>query len=168
MVAVQLRDIVSEDDVEAVMKIRRGEGADRYIGPMIDHFQDAARDPDACPRMWSVHDAGTGRLVGFVMISDGVSQEVLDAHDDYVGPYFLWRLVIDEHEQDKGYGRATIDAVVDYVRTRPDADALYTSSLPGDGSPMPFYLHYGFELTDRIADGEQVLRLDLAPTGGRP
>jgi diamine N-acetyltransferase len=166
MVAVQLRDIVSEDDVKAVMGIRRGEGRDRYIGQMIDHFEDAARYPDACPRMWSVHDADVERLVGFVMISDGVTQEVLDAHDDFVGPYFLWRLVIDEHDQGKGYGRATIDAVVDYLRTRPGADVLYTSSVPGEASPMPYYLHYGFELTDRIADGEQVLRLDLVPAGG--
>jgi len=167
MVAVQLRDIVSEDDVEAVMGIRRGDGRDRYIGPMIDHFEDAARYPEACPRMWSVHDAGTGRLVGFVMISDGVTQDVLDAHDEYVGPYFLWRLVIDADHQGKGYGRATLDAVVDYVRSRPGADSLFTSSVPGDGSPLPFYLRYGFEMTDRIADGEQVLRLDLGAGGGR-
>jgi len=167
MVAVQLRDIVSEDDVEAVMGIRRGDGRDRYIGPMIDHFEDAARYPEACPRMWSVHDADTARLVGFVMISDGVTQDVLDAHDEYVGPYFLWRVVIDADHQGKGYGRATLDAVVDYVRSRPGADSLFTSSVPGDGSPLPFYLRYGFEMTDRIADGEQVLRLDLGAGGGR-
>jgi len=115
MVAVQLRDIVSEDDVEAVMGIRRGEGRDRYIGPMIDHFEDAARYPEACPRMWSVHDAGTGRLVGFVMISDGVTQDVLDAHDEYVGPYFLWRLVIDADHQGKGYGRQILLDAVDLL-----------------------------------------------------
>jgi hypothetical protein len=27
---------------------------------------------------------------------------------------------------------------------------------------MTFYLHYGFVMTDRVADGEQVMRLDLA------
>jgi diamine N-acetyltransferase len=167
MAKVELRDIVTEDDDEAVMGLRRGPGRDRYIGRMVSHYEDAARSPEACPRMWSVHDAEGGQLVGFVMISDGIPREVLDADPDIVGPYFLWRLLIDVHHQGKGYGRATIDAVVDYLRTRPNADALYVSSVPGENSPMDFYLKYGFVMTDRVADGEQVLRLDLASTGGR-
>jgi diamine N-acetyltransferase len=165
MPAVQLRDIVTEDDVEAVMGIRRGPGKENYIGSMISHFEDAISYAQACPRMWSVHDGE--QLVGFVMISDNIPQAVIDSDDDIVGPYFLWRLVIHEPFQRRGYGRATIDAVVAYLRTRPGADALYTSSVPGDGSPMPFYLGYGFVKIDRVADGEEVLRLDLSSNGGR-
>lgn len=169
MTSVVLRDIVTEDDDEAVMGLRRGPGRDRYIGRMAAHYEDAARYPQACPRMWSVHDAESGALVGFVMISDGIPQDVLDADPDLVGPYFLWRLLIDVHHQGRGYGRATIDAVVDYIRTRPGADALYVSSVHGEATPLTFYQHYGFELTGRVADGELVLRLDLGqgrPNGG--
>jgi diamine N-acetyltransferase len=123
--------------------------------------------------MWSVHDADTGELVGFVMISDGIPQEVLDADDDIVGPYYLWRLLIDHRFQGRGYGVATIDAVVDYLRTRPNADVLLTSCAAGEGSPQPFYLHYGFEETGEVKWGEDVFRLDLVtakrePNGGRP
>jgi diamine N-acetyltransferase len=32
--------------------------------------------------------------------------------DDLVGPYFLWKLLIDAPLQGRGYGAATIDAVV--------------------------------------------------------
>ena len=166
MPRVELRDIVTEDDVEAVMGLRRGPDRDRYIGPMISHFEDAIRYPQAKPRMWSVHDAASGVLVGFVMISDGVPADVLKADPDIVGPYFVWRLVIDVGHQGKGYGRATLDAVVDYVRTRPDADALSVSSVDGPATPLTFYERYGFVRTGRIADGEQVLRLDLAARGG--
>jgi len=165
MPTVQLRDIETEDDVEAVMGLRRGPGRERYIGSMISNFEDAVRFEQACPRMWSVHDVEHGALVGFVMISDGIPREVLDADDDIVGPYFLWRLLIDVHHQGRGYGRATIDAVVEYLRTRPDADALYVSSVPGPATPKTFYLHYGFVMTDRVADGEQVMRLDLRGAG---
>ena len=165
MPTVQLRDIETEDDVEAVMGLRRGPDRDRYIGSMISHFEDAVRYEHACPRMWSVHDGASGALVGFVMISDGIPQDVLDADDDIVGPYFLWRLLIDVHHQGRGYGRATIDAVVDYVRTRPDANALYVSIVPGPATPQTFYRHYGFVPTGRVADGEEVMRLDL--TGDR-
>jgi chemotaxis response regulator CheB len=32
---------------------------------------------------------------------------------------------------------------------------------------MTFYEHYGFVLTGAVADGEEVLRLDLRREGGR-
>jgi hypothetical protein len=51
--------------------------------------------------------------------------------------------------------------------TRPDAELLVTSCRAGEGSPQPFYLHYGFEKTGEVKWGEDLLRLDLrAPIGG--
>jgi diamine N-acetyltransferase len=172
MATVQLHDIVSEDDVESVMGLRRGPGQERYLGVMISHFEDAIADAKACPRMWAVKDGGTGQLVGFVMISDNIPAETLAADDELVGPYFLWRLLIDQRDQGRGYGRATLDAIVEYVRTRPDGDTLLVSAASGDGSPQPFYLHYGFEKTGEVKwEGEELMRLDLAtrdmpPNGG--
>jgi diamine N-acetyltransferase len=169
MATVQLHDIVTEDDVEAVMGLRRGPGQDRYLGSMISHFEDAISDARACPRMWSTHDAETGQLVGFVMISDNLPAETLAAADDVVGPYFLWRLLIDHRHQGRGYGRAMIDAVIGYLRTRPNADALLVSAGPGEGSPQPFYLHYGFEKTGEVpSDAEELMRLDLRSRDGEP
>jgi diamine N-acetyltransferase len=157
--SVTLRDIVSDADRAAVLALRRAPGQERYLGSMASHFEDAIEYARACPRMWSVHDGA--QLVGFVMISDDIPRETLAADDDIVGPYFLWRLLVDAPFQGRGYARATIDAVVDYLRDRPGADALFTSCEAGEGSPQPFYLYYGFVKTDRIADGEDVLRLDL-------
>ena len=163
MTVVELRDIVTQDDKAAVLRLRRGPGQDRYLGSMESHFEDAATDAKACPRMWSIHDRESGELVGFVMISDDIPQATLDAEPDYVGPYFLWRLLIDRTFQGRGYGRATLDAVAEYVRGRPNGEVLYSSCATGDGSPMPFYLRYGFNRTERVADGEDVLRLELRP-----
>ena len=84
------------------------------------------------------------------MISDDIPAETLAAGDDIVGPYYLWRLLVDAGSQGRGYGAATLDAVVDYVRTRPDAEVLLTSCVPGEGSPQPFYEHYGFVKTGEI------------------
>jgi len=163
MAVVQLQDIVTEADKAAVLTLRRGPGQERYLGSMESHFEDAVTDARACPRMWSVHDED--QLVGFVMISDGIPAERLAADDDMVGPYFLWRLLIDERFQGRGYGAATIDAVVAYLRTRPDAEVLLTSCKAGQGSPQPFYLHYGFVLTGEVKWGEDLLRLDLGEVG---
>ena len=87
------------------------------------------------------------------------------------GAYFLWKLLIDVDEQGNGYGAATIDAVVAYLRTRPGADKLFTSCADGPGSPRGFYLGYGFADTGRVMWGENVLALrcpaiiDGAPRG---
>ena len=110
------------------------------------------------PRPWAVHDAETGSLVGFVMISDNIPQPM---DPDLVGPYYLWKLFIDHPSQGRGYGAATLDAVVGYLGTRPGADVLYTSCADGPGSPRGFYLRYGFTDTGRIMWGENVLALAL-------
>ena len=159
MARVQLRDILTEDDKAAVLRLERGPGQERYLGSMESHFEDAIEDAIARPRMWSVHDGD--QLVGFVMISDGIPAETLAANDDIVGPYFLWRLLIDHRFQGRGYGVATIDAVVEYLKTRPDAEVLLTSCEHGEGSPQPFYLRYGFTLTGERKWGEDLLALDL-------
>jgi diamine N-acetyltransferase len=114
------------------------------------------------PHPWAVHDAQTGALVGFAMISDNIPQPI---DDDLVGPYYLWKLLIDYRCQRRGYGAATLDAVVDYLATRPGAGVLYTSCADGRGSPRGFYLRYGFTDTGRVLWGENVLALDLAARG---
>ena len=159
MAAVHLRDIVTEADREAVLAVRRGPGQERFVASVEQSLRDALIDARACPRMWSVNDGD--QTVGFVMISDGIPADRLLADGDLLGPYFLWRLLIDERFQRRGYGRATLDAIVAYVRTRPGADILWTSAGQGEGTPQPFYEPYGFVATGEVLEGEAVLRLDL-------
>jgi diamine N-acetyltransferase len=90
------------------------------------------------------------------MISEGAAGD-----DRYPWRYFLWRLLIDERFQRQGYGTETLNALVTELRTRPDADALFTSAVPGDGSPVSFDERYGFVQTGQIFADEVVLRLDL-------
>ena len=159
MARVRLRPIASAADRAAVMGLRRGPGQDGYLGSMEEIFAEADAEQRAMPRPWAVHDADTGTLVGFAMISDNIPQPM---DDDLVGPYFLWKLLIDETVQGRGYGAATIDSVVDFLRTRPGADVLYTSCADGPGSPRGFYLRHGFTDTGRVMWGENVLALELA------
>src|SRR5712691_8684462 len=115
-------------------------------------FAEADQEQRAMPRPWAVHDAGTGTLVGFAMISDNIPQPI---DDDLVGPYYLWKLLIDHRFQGRVYGAATLDAVVDYLRTRPGANVLYTSCADAPGSPRGFYLRYGFTDTGRGQVGRE-------------
>ncbi len=159
MAAVELRDIVTDADRAAVLALSPAPGQEAFVASVEDSFRDAVDDARACPRMWSVH--ADGRLVGFTMISDGIPAERLAADADLIGPYFLWRLLIDRAEQRKGYGTAVLDALVGYLATRPAADVLWTSAGQGLGTPQPFYERYGFVTTGDTMDEEVVLRLDL-------
>jgi diamine N-acetyltransferase len=158
-VRVELRDIVTEADRAAAIAIRRGPGQDQFVASVESSLGEAVEYPEACARYWTVNDGD--RVVGFVMLSDGIAADVLEADPTLVGPYFLWRLLIDEREQRKGYGTAALDALVAYVRERPGAEVLLTSADQGEGSPQPFYERYGFVPTGEIHEGEVILRLDL-------
>jgi diamine N-acetyltransferase len=159
MPAVELRDIVTDADRAAALALRVGPGQDHFVASVEQSFADAIEHVEACARYWTVNDGDD--VVGFAMISDGIPESTLPADPTLVGPYFLWRLLIDERHQRRGYGTATLDAVVAYVRAQPGATELLTSYSEGEGSPGPFYKGYGFVATDRVVEGERVLRLEL-------
>ena len=89
--------------------------------------------------------------VGFVMLWD----------DPEKADYFLWRLMIAAPHQRKGYGRAALEQLIEYVKTRPNATELKASYVPIDGGPAGFYHRLGFEETGEVVHGERVVRLPL-------
>jgi diamine N-acetyltransferase len=163
MARVRLRELVTEQDRATVLGLRLGPGQDRYLNSIASIFVEAEEDRRAMPRQWAVHDAESGQLVGFTMISDGIPAPI---DDDLVGPYFLWKLFVDRAFQGRGYGAAAIDEVDAYLATRPGADVLYTSCADGSESPRGFYLRYGFTDTGGVMWGENVLALDLPREAG--
>ena len=151
------------------MTLRRGPGQDRYLNSMAEIFAEAEDEQRAMPRPWAVHDAGTGALVGFAMISDNIPEPI---DEDLVGPYFLWKLLIDERHQRHGYGREVARLITGLIREA-GADDLLTSYVPeGEGGPGPFCEGLGFVPTGAVdgalsgmaprdpGDGEIVQRSD--------
>jgi diamine N-acetyltransferase len=151
---VTLREITAANRraVEALAVTRAQE---HYVAGVAESLLEAAETPGACPWYRALYVADAP--VGFVMLSDNIPPE----RTEYLGPYFLWRLLVDAQYQGRGYGRAALDLVVDYVRTRPNAETLFTSVVPGERSPVGFYVKYGFVPTGAVFDGEPVLALAL-------
>lgn len=160
MATVELRGIVTDADRAAVLGLKVAPGQEQFVASVETSFADAVNYPEACARFWAVYDPERETPVGFAMISDGIPEDVLAADETLVGPYFLWRLLIDERYQRHGYGTATLDAVVAYVRGR-GARSLLVSAHQGEGGPQPFYERYGFVLTGRVVEDEPVSELAL-------
>jgi diamine N-acetyltransferase len=75
--------------------------------------------------------------------------------------YVIWRLMIAEPFQGRGYGGQAIQRLVEYVTTRPGATELLVSCGQGEGSPELFYEKLGFVHTGDQWGREVVLRLEL-------
>jgi diamine N-acetyltransferase len=148
---ISLRPITDANRQE-VEALRVSPGQEQFVSNVVESLQEAAEYPGAHAIYWAVYAEETP--VGFVMIADEVDSP------DYT-PQFLWKLLIDERHQSQGYGKATLDQIVEYFRGRPDVDAVTTSAVPGEGSPVTFYEQYGFVRTGEIDDGEIVLRLKI-------
>lgn len=73
---------------------------------------------------------------------------------EYDESYNLWRFMIGAQYQGRGYGREALEHLFVHVRTLPGGNALYTSCVPGAGSPGPFYEKLGFVYTGEEEDGE--------------
>jgi len=87
---------------------------------------------------------------------------------DLIGPWFLWKLIIDESRQRLGYGAQAVRLVADLVR-REGATELLTSYVEGDGGPAGFYARLGFEPTGQVdGDGEVIVHLPMTPSSVQP
>lgn len=148
---VALRPL-SESNRQAAEELRVAPGQERFVSGVAESLREAAEHPGAHAVCWVVYDDDTP--VGFVMVADEVDGP------DYI-PHFLWKLLIDERHQRRGFGTAALDLVVEHFRGRPGVEAITTSAGQGDGSPIPFYERYGFARTGETHGDEVVLRLGL-------
>ena len=97
------------------------------------------------------------KLVGFCMLA--VNPEEEDEDDRY----YLWRFMIDQNEQGKGYGQAALNEIIRYFRDL-GAERVLLSTEPENERGLHVYHKAGFLDTGCIEDGEAVLRLFLKKT----
>ncbi|HSG14471.1 MAG TPA: GNAT family N-acetyltransferase [Gaiellaceae bacterium] len=145
---VTLREITGES-VRAICALEVAPEQRGFVAPNAISIAQAHFEPKAWFRAVYADDDP----VGFVMLFEDAEKS----------EYFLWRLMVDAGHQGKGYGRRTLDLVVERVRGLPGAAELLTSYVPGDAGPRDFYLRYGFVETGEVEGAERVIRLELRP-----
>jgi diamine N-acetyltransferase len=154
-VAVILREITDANRA-AVLALRLAAGQERFVDSVPDALREAAEYPQAKPWYRAVY--ADGEPVGFVMVSWNAEPQP----PEIIGPWFLWKLLIDERYQGRGYGSEVVRQVVDLVRAE-GATELLTSYVSEDGGPAGFYARLGFVPTGEVdMNGEVIARLPLA------
>ena len=151
---VSLREITDQNR-EAVVALRIAASQKGYVSSVADSLEEARDTPEGNPWYRAIY--ADDEPVGFVMLSWNVTPDP----PRIIGPWFLWKLLIDERHQRKGYGTATLDLIVEYFRGRPGVEVIWMSAGQGEGSPIPFYERYGFEQTGEIEDDEVKLRFTI-------
>ena len=154
-VTISLREI--SDNTAAVHALRTTPDQERFVSSVVDSLAEAAEVPQANPWFRAVY--ADERPVGFVMLAWDVDPQP----PGIVGPWYLWKLLIDHRHQGLGYGHEVVRQIVELVRSR-GATELLTSYALGDGSPAGFYQRLGFVPTGAVDDDGEVLA--SLPLGG--
>jgi diamine N-acetyltransferase len=147
---VELRE-VTKDTVSSVCRLDAGDGG-KQVAPNAVSIAQAYFSPEAWFR--AIH-AGD-ELVGFVMLYD---HTLVDAPEER--EFFLWRLMIDQRHQGRGYGHLAVERLVEHVRSRPAAERLLVSHVKDADRLARFYQSLGFRYTGKEDDGELVMARDL-------
>ena len=144
---VTLREITKEN-LSEILRLKVAPHQEQFVASNAASIAEAHFEPEVA---WFRAVYAGDVPVGFLMLEDDVAQE----------EYFLWRFMIDKQYQGRGYGQRALELLFVHVKTRPGADAVYTSCVPAEGSPGPFYEKMGFVYTGKEEDGELVMRREL-------
>ena len=155
MSVVSLREI-TDDNRDDVLALRVTPIQARFVSSVAESLEEANGTPEGKPWYRAIY--ADGIAVGFVMLSWNVTPEP----PRIIGPWFLWRLLIDVEHQGRGYGREAVRLVADIAREN-GASELLASHGVGEGGPKRFYRRVGFRPTGELAEkGEVIVALDLA------
>lgn len=74
----------------------------------------------------------------------------------------IWRLMIANHEQGKGYGRKALAYALNMIKGTGKFDHVFLDYVPDNVVGKHLYECLGFVATGEIEQGEIVMKLDLA------
>ena len=134
---ITFREITSDNYSQVLnLKITPAQEAAKFVSPVVRSLADA----------WFYRDEGIAYpkavyededLVGFIMYE-------LDTEEQQV---FIWRFLIDQAFQGKGYGRQTIEVVMEMAKEQAQITKVVADYVDGNEPMKKILLDLGFEET---------------------
>ena len=149
-----------------ILELRVKEEQRRFVAPndisLIEAYICIAHHGRAFP--FGIWDGDTP--VGFCMIGFGTDDDWQDAPAAAKDSYNLWRFMIDGRHQGKGYGRAAMKRILDWIAAEPcgPAKRCWLSYDPDNEAAKALYASFGFRETGEWDGDEKIAVLDLAPS----
>lgn len=149
---------VNGKNVWNLLKLHVSEGQKSFVAPndvsIIEAYIAIAHHGRAFP--FGIYDGDTP--VGFCMIGFGTDDEWDDAPVVAEGNYNLWRFMIDERYQGRGYGKAAMKLILDFIAGEPcgRSDYCWLSYEPENSAAKALYASFGFQETGET-DGDEVI-----------
>src|SRR5215471_2258186 len=109
MSVVSLREI-DDGNRDDVLSLRVTPIQERFVGTVAKSLAEAEETPEGRPWFRAIY--ADDLPVGFIMLSWNVTPDP----PRIIGPWFLWKLLIDERHQGCGYGRDAVRLVADIAR----------------------------------------------------
>lgn len=145
---ITLREITG-DNLEEILALRVAEGQRAYVSSNAESLAQAyVYRETAFP--FGVYDGE--RPVGFIMMG------YYEAKDYYT----LWKFMIDEAEQGKGYGRQALELGIRFLQEKFGIIEVYTGVIPGNAVAKGLYESFGFDETGLFENGMLEMRLRIS------
>ncbi len=152
---------ITEDSFKVCIKLSAGEKDENYVAPNTISLAQAyvAIENKTCtPLPFGIYRDEV--MVGFIMMSY-IREDQDDELDENI--YEVWRFMIDENHQDKGYGKEALLKAVEYMKTKPEgpSESCFLSYVPGNEKAEGLYKKAGFTATGKVEDGEIQMKLRI-------
>lgn len=154
---------VTGNYVWEILNLRVGEGQKSFVAgndvSIIEAYTTITGGGYAFP--FGVYDGDTP--VGFFMVGFGTDEYWENPPEIAKNNYNLWRLMIDERYQNRGYGKETMGLALDFIRTQPCGKAEYCwlSYEPENEVARRLYYSFGFRETGDMDEEEVIAALKL-------
>lgn len=154
---------VTGNNVWEILKLRVGEGQKSFVAgndvSIIEAYTTITGGGYAFP--FGVYDGDTP--VGFFMVGFDTDEYWENPPEIAKNNYNLWRLMIDERYQNRGYGKETMRLALDFIRTQPCGKAEYCwlSYEPENEVARRLYYSFGFRETGDMDEEEVIAALKL-------
>ncbi len=140
---------ITRDNWERCVRLRVAPEQEHFVASNAISLAQSKYEPEYIPL--AVYD--DNEMVGFVMYGQ-------DRND---GKFWIARVMVDQRQQGKGYGRTAMQLLLERIQAMPNCDEILISYEPENEVARRLYASFSFRETGEIVEGEAVARLSLKP-----
>lgn len=140
---IHLKAITEENFIDA-FALKLAPEQERFVSHPVRSLAQAYVYREQC-QPFGIYEGD--RMVGYVMV----------IYDYDIPEYDIWHMMIDRTEQGKGYGKAALDRVLDYIKTKPFGSSERVTLTCNKENLRALGLYKSKEFTETGAeDGEEI------------